>query len=429
VAERNSLRVIWDDLAFPELASSFKLAIGPNKMLLAFFGVVAVCALGYLMDICTNSVITASSEQKSSSVIYKTELSEYIGGGAKAVQEFRKEPEDASTMEKRGVFSVLWTYISGRFHESVTQLLDLRNASFYANVQSALNNVWLCIRALGWAFRFHPIYSIIYFSAAFLIFVFVGGGISRCAALEFARSERPGLFEATGYAARNYRAFLTAPLLPLGLVGIFACVVILLGMVAAIPRIGELLMVFLFGFVLFLGFLVSLIVLGTFAGGLLLFPAIAYEKTTGLDSIGRAFNYVLNRPIWMFYYVLISGVLGTFFYLVLRMLIFLVLRLTYSLLFIGMTIVDKDPKLERIWPEPDLLSFLKISSAPLAPSESVSSFVIYLFMLGIVGVLLSYIVSYFFSSAVVIYALMRKKVDKINTEQVFVHLERVAGTK
>ena len=267
MAERNSLRVIWDDLAFPELSSSFKLAIGPNKMLLAFFGVLAVCTLGYLMDTCTISVMAVFSDQESSSVTYQTELRQYIKGGAKAERDFGKATQDESEMPKRGVFSVLWTYISGRFHESVTQLLDLRNANFYSNVQLALNNVWLCIRALGWAFRFHPIYSIIYFSAAFLIFVFVGGAISRCAALEFAKSERPGLFEAMGYTARNYGAFLTAPLLPLGLVGLFAFVVILLGMIAAIPHMGELLMVLMFGLVLFLGLLVSLMVLGAFAGG------------------------------------------------------------------------------------------------------------------------------------------------------------------
>jgi hypothetical protein len=257
--------------------------------------------------------------------------------------------------------------------------------------------------------------------------VFVGGAVSRCAALEFAKAERPGLFEAAGYAARNYRSFLTAPLLPLGLVGVFAFVVILLGMVAAIPRVGELLMVLLFGFVLFFGFLVTLMVLGTVAGGLLLFPSIAYEKTTGPDSIGRAFNYVLHCPTWMFYYVWVSGVFGTFFYLVLRLLIFLAIRLTYSLLLAGMTIVKQAPKLERIWPEPKLLSFLATPSASAVWTESASSVVIYLFMLGIVGILLSYIVSYFFSSAAVIYALMRKKVDKIETERIFVHLERVAS--
>jgi hypothetical protein len=428
VAERYSLRVIWDDLALPDLACSFKLAIGPNKMLLAFCGVLAICTLGYLMDRCTNSVVAVSQNQTLSSTALQTELDIYIDRDSKDVNAFIKGNKARSNTENQGVFSTLWVFASGRFHNAATQLLDLSKANFYANVKNALDNVWLCVRAVGWAFRFHPIYSAIYFSISFLIFVFIGGAISRCAALEFAKSERPGLFEAAGYATQNYRSFLTAPLLPLGLVGVFAFVVILLGMVAAIPYAGELLMVLLFGFVLFFGFLVTLMVLGTVSGGLLLFPSIAYEKTTGPDSIGRAFNYVLHCPTWMFYYVLTSGILGTFFYLVLRLLMFLAIRLTYSLLLAGMVIVKQSEKLERIWPEPKLLSFLTIPSASTGWSESIASGVIYLFMLGIVGILLSYIVSYFFSSATVIYALMRKKVDKIEAEQIFVHLERVAET-
>jgi hypothetical protein len=51
------------------------------------------------------------------------------------------------------------------------------------------------------------------------------------------------------------------------------------------------------------------------------------------------------------------------FYLVLRLLIFLAIRLTYSLLLAGMMIVNQSAKLERIWPEPKLLSFL---TTPLA---------------------------------------------------------------
>ena len=424
MAERYSLRVIWDDLALPDLACSFKLAIGPNKMLLAFCGVLAVCTLGYLMDRCTNSVMTGYQSPEAS--VLKTELDVYIKDTPKDTKAFVED--NVGQFPNQGVFSTLWVFASSRFHNAATQLLDLSKANFYANVKNALDNVWLCVRAVGWAFRFHPIYSAIYFSISFLIFVFIGGAISRCAALEFAKSERPGLFEATGYATQNYRSFLAAPLLPLGLVGVFAFVVILLGMVVAIPYVGELLMVLLFGFVLFFGFLVTLMVLGSVSGGLLLFPSIAYEKTTGPDSIGRAFNYVLHCPTWMFYYVLTSGILGTFFYLVLRLLMFLAIRLTYSLLLAGMVIVKQSEKLERIWPEPKLLSFLTIPSASMVWSESISSVVIYLFMLGIVGILLSYIVSYFFSSATVIYALMRKKVDKIEAEQIFVHLERVAET-
>lgn len=214
-------------------------------------------------------------------------------------------------------------------------------------------------------------------------------------------------------------------MLPFGLVGVFAFVVIVLGLIAAIPYVGELLMALLFGCVLFFGFLVTLIVLGTGAGGMLLFPSIAYEKNTGMDAIGRAFSYVLNCPIWLFYYVLLSGCFGTIFYLILRLLIWLVLQLTHTLMLAGMMIVNAEAKLERIWPKPTVLSFLNTSIQPERWSESAASFVIHLFMLAIVAVLLSYIVSYFYSSMTVIYALMRKKVDKVATSEVFIHLEQV----
>lgn len=427
MAERYSLGVIWGDLALPDLVRSFKLAIGPNKMLLAFCGVLAVCSLGYLMDRCSNSVIVHHPHQTLSQTLIQTELDCYIRGGVNEVKEFVGSTKESLNLQHQGVFSTLWIFVSSRFHEAATQLLDLSNTNIYSNIKNAFKNVWLCIRAVGWAFRFHPIYSIIYFTISFLIMVFIGGAISRCAALEFAKAERPGLFEAASYAARNYRSFLTAPLLPLGLVGVFAFVVILLGIIAAVPRVGELFMVLLFGIVLFFGFLVTLMVLGTVAGGFLLFPSIAYERTSGTDSIGRAFNYVLHCPTWMFYYVLISGIFGTFFYLVLRLLIFLAVRLTYTLLFVGMGIVKQADKLERIWPEPRLLSFLTMPSDSAVWSESISSVVIYLFMLGIVGILLSYIISYFFSSATVVYALMRKKVDGMEIEKIFVHLEQAAA--
>jgi hypothetical protein len=169
-------------------------------------------------------------------------------------------------------------------------------------------------------------------------------------------------------------------------------------------------------------------VLGTLAGGMLLFPAIAYEKTTGLDSIGRAFCYVLSRPVRMVYYVLVSGVLGTLFYLALRLLIFLALWLTYALLKAGLVMAQAETKLERLWSEPTILNFLQPAVQAQGWSETLTTVVIRLCMLGIVGVLLSYIVSYFFSSATVIYALMRKKVDGVKAERIYVHLEQVTGS-
>ena len=427
MTERYSFKLIWGDMALPELACSFRLAVGPTKMILAFSAVLVVCTLGFIMDTCYKSVAARAQTTSTGIVITRTELDVYLQGDLKQTKAFIDERTEDEPGQ--GVFGTLWAFVSGRFHDAVTQLLNLSDTNIFSNIRYAMVNIWVCVRAVGWAFRFHPIYSCLYFSIAFLVFVFAGGAISRCAALEFAKAEKPGLFEVISYAAQNYRSFLSAPLLPLGMVGIFAFVVIILGLLAAIPVAGELLMVLLFAFVLLFGFLVTLMTLGAIAGGILLFPSIAYERTTGLDSIGRAFSYVLSCPIWMVYYVLLSGILGAFFYLVLRLLIFLALQLTYTLLLAGLMIVQAEDKLERLWPKPDVLSFVHTAVQSQTWSESVSAFVIRLFMLGIIGLLLSYIISYFYSSATVVYALMRKKVDGISTDQIYVHLEHVTGNE
>lgn len=423
MAERSSLGVIWDDLALPDLTCSFQLAIGPTKMIVSFCAVFAICALGYIMDRCISTVSVAPESIQSE---YRTELDAYIGGGVKQTNAFIKK---ADPDQKDGVFASLWTFFTGRFHAASTRLLNLSDSNLYANVKFVLFNIWQCIQALFWAFRFHPYYSIVYFIIVFSILVFTGGAITRCAALEFSKAEKPGLFEIFNYAKENYCSFLSAPLLPLGLVGVFAFMVIALGMIGSIPRIGELLVALSFGLVLIVGFLVTLLALGALTGSLLLFPSVAYEKTTGLDSIGRAFHYVIGAPAWMFYYTFISAAMGTFFYLILRLFVFLVLILTHRLLLLGMTLVHSQEKLQRIWPKPDLLSFLNHASDSAAWSESMTSFIIRLFMLAVVGVLLSYIVSYFFCSSAVIYGLMRKKVDKVRLDQIYVHLEQATSTQ
>ena len=118
MAERYSLRVIWDDLALPDLACSFKLAIGPNKMLLAFCGVLAVCTLGYLMDRCTNSVMTGYQSPEAS--VLKTELDVYIKDTPKDTKAFVED--NVGQFPNQGVFSTLWVFASSRFHNAATQL-------------------------------------------------------------------------------------------------------------------------------------------------------------------------------------------------------------------------------------------------------------------------------------------------------------------
>lgn len=423
MAGRYSFRSIWEDLALGELALSFKLAVGPNKLLLAYSAVVVTCLLGFLMDQIGKRVVVCSENLPQYGLTAgQTELDLFIQHPEQTAS-FIEQYEDEAT--RQGVFSTLWNFMASRFHYATTQLLNLSHANIFENVAFVLGNIWQCFRAAAWAFRFHPFYSAIYFAVSFFVFTFIGGAICRCAALEFAQEERPGIFEAFQYAVENYRSFLSAPLIPVGMVGIFSLVVMLIGLGAAIPGVGDLLLSLLFGFLLFFGLIIVLLGIGVAAGGLLLYPSIAYEGTNGLDSIGRSFSYVLNRPVRMFYYVFMSSAFGTFFYLILRLMIFIVLRFTYGLLEMGMAMAHHGDKIGRVWVRPEFLNILNKASDAANWSETAASYVIYLFLLIIVGFLLAYIISYVLSAATVIYALMRKKVDHVDYEQVYLHLEQV----
>lgn len=403
----------------PDLAVSVKLAVGPTKLLLAFSGVLIIGLLGFLMDVSTRSVVVAVIDQKP-----VTELDVYIQD-PQQTRRFIEQYEQQGP--GRGVFSILWSFTTARFHQATVQLLDLGSANIFANVRFAMQNLWLCIKAVGWAFLYHPVYSVIFFGSIFLVGVFVGGAVCRCAALEFSRNEKPGLFEAIQFAGENFKSFLCAPLVPLGLAALFLGLLVGLGLLAAVPWIGELMIGLIFLAVLVLGLMAAIMILGAGAGGLLLFPSVAYEKTSGLDAVGRAFCYILNRPLWMAYYVFISAVFGTFFYLVFRWIIFLILRMTYAALSLGLSLGGQGGKLGRIWLEPEFFGFVRRASQQVAWSETTASVMIYLALLLIISLLTSYIISFLFSAAAVIYALMRKKVDKVELDRVFVHLDHVKG--
>lgn len=418
---RYSLRVIWEDLALPDLAMSFKLAIGPIKMILAFGAVVVICALGFFMDCCGGRVVVCA-DSTAAYAVGQTELDVYIQHPAQ-VPDFIDSQKSSGA--DRGIFATLWTFLTQRFHAATTQLLNLGDKNIFGNVQFVLDNIWQSVRAIGWAFRFHPIYSALFFTASFVILCFTGGAVCRCAALEFAQEERLGLFEAIRYASEHFRSYLSAPLIPLAMVIVFSLLVLLMGLLAALPWIGELVLSILFGFLLLFGLVIFLLTIGVAAGGLLLYPSISYEGTSGLDSIGRSFSYVLNRPVWMAYYVFAASIFGTLFYLVLRLIIYTVLGFTYTLLRFGMGLSGSAEKIERLWVRPGFVDFLSKASGAATWTESLASHIIYAFLLIIIGLLLAYIISFVFSASTIIYALMRKKVDRREFDQVFMHLEQV----
>lgn len=424
MVREHSIRQMWDDLALPELTRTLRLAIGPTKVLLAFLFVLLLCGGGLMLDWVTQSVTVLPTQTPAGvpadSIFRKgDELAVYLENPSRTWEYIRLYRDHT---EGRGVFAVLWNFFAARFNHATTRLLELGSSNFFANLANVGYNLWLCGRALAWAVEYHPFYSLIYFTYAGFLTCFFGGAICRCAALEFARFEKPGVGEAVQFAREQWKSLLTAPLIPLAMLAGIGGMIYLVGLAGNIPRVGELLLGLLIGILYLLGLMMSLLLLAMLTGGGLLFPAVAYEKTTGLDAIGRAFSYVINQPLWMLFYTVVELILGTLFYLFIRLFVFLFLRLTYSLVSLGFAHGQID-KLHRIWAEPTFFHLLNSPMKAANWTEKTAWGMIYLSLLFIVTFVMALVVSYFFSAITVLYALMRKKVDKIGITQVEVSLE------
>jgi uncharacterized membrane protein YgaE (UPF0421/DUF939 family) len=76
-----------------------------------------------------------------------------------------------------------------------------------------------------------------------------------------------------------------------------------------------------------------------------------------------------------------------------------------------------------IWPEPSFSQLATYSAATGNWSESIAAFLVYLFVLVIVGLVVSFIISFYFSANTVIYALMRNKVDNTPLEEIYTEPE------
>ena len=426
---------MWDDLALTKLFQSFRMAVGPTKVTIAFGGVLLICLVGWIMDICTRTVVVnpnqGSATKRVASDILKfsdaTELEVYIAEPHKTksfIERYRGKAPGA------GVFSTLWNFGSARFNHATMLLLKLDTSNIVANIFNVAANIWLCAEALVWALMYHPVYSIIYFSIVVCIICLAGGAICRCAALEFARGERPGLLEVIGFSCRKFRSLLAGPLLPVGLILICAFFVFMLGLIGTLPWVGELMMGLGLALAMIFGLFTVIFLVGTLAGLSMMFPVIGYEGSSGRDAVSRSFMYVLSQPWWMIFYTFIAVIWGTISYLFVRFGVYLVLIITYVLINLGIcNSAGGAGKLARIWPRPDFFNLSPAQALPANWSETVAAFLVHLTVLIFVGLVVAFVISFYFCASTVVYSLMRKKVDNVPTDKVYLKLDEMRGDR
>ncbi len=405
VSEKESSKV-FDDLLFPKIFKTFRMAIQPTKLIIAFLALAIICLAGWIMDF-SETVVAAEGAQGKI-----TELDIYMTNPAQVdsyIEGFKGKSRGL------GVFSTLWHFAATKFQGAVDSV-------FAFDIPGVMKNIADYFKAVEWALRHHFVYCIIFFVIKLAVISIAGGAICRIAALQFARGEKPGLTEALRFSTKRFTSFFTAPLVPVGIIIFIGLFIFLLGLIGNIPWAGELIMGIFVLLALIAGALIAVVLIGAFAGFNLMFPAVAYDGSDCFDAISRSFSYVYAKPWRMGFYTAIAAVYGAICYTFVRFFTFLLLGITHRTLQLGVWVENSKEvdKLTAIWPKPEFMNLLGSSNVVTTNwAESLAAFLVLLCLLGVVGLVVSFIISFYFSANTIIYSLMRNKVDNTAVEDIY----------
>jgi hypothetical protein len=406
---------LFNQLLFPKIFRTFRMAIQPTKLIITFLALAVICLAGYIMDQISRSVVIMPGTRG-----IETELKVYMDNPGKSDEAVELHIEKfKENGERTGVFSTLWHYAATKFQGAVDSV-------FAFDIPGVVKNIAGYFKAAGWAIRHHIIYCIIFFIIKLAVISIAGGAICRIAALQFARGEKPGLTEALRYSITRFTSFFTAPLAPVGIVIFIGLFIFLLGLLGNIPRAGEIIVGIFASLALFAGALIVVVLIGMAAGFNLMFPAVAYDGSDCFDAISRSFSYVYAKPWAMVFYTAIAGVYGAICYTFVRFFAFSLLWVTHLFLQLGLRAENSNGvnKLTAIWPKPEFMELLGSSGVVTTNwTESLAAFLILLFLLAVVGLVVSFIISFYFSANTIIYSLMRHKVDNTALNDVYTYFD------
>ena len=261
------------------------------------------------------------------------------------------------------------------------------------------------------------------------IWAFIGGAVTRMAAVRIAREENVPLKRALAFSCRKWPSIASSPLIPFGVLVLVALGVgLVTGLALMVPYAGEVVVSLLFGLTLLAGLVMALIFVGgAFSVGLQ-WPTIAAEGSDAFDAISRSVAYISSRPWRYLFYTVFSAVYGCLTFIFVKFVALATLWLTHTAVScVAWGGGEHADKLVRLWaaptfanPWPQTGADALVPNAELLRAEAFGSVVIAIFVWIVLGLMVSYLISFFFSSQTVIYFLLRKIVDATDMEEVYV---------
>ncbi|NIP22428.1 MAG: hypothetical protein GWN67_20215 [Phycisphaerae bacterium] len=404
----NVLKNILKNILFLKIFQTFRMAIQPSKLIIAFCAVTGIYLAGSIMDFSNTVRVQKGIRGK----VMQTELDIYMTR-PELFDAFIKGTEKSGV--RTGVFSTLWHFGSKKYHDALDRLFAFDLPGVMANMRDFF-------KAVTWAVRHHSLYCILFFLIQLVVFSIAGGAICRISALQFAQDEKPGLTEALRFSINKFTSLVTSPLLPMVIIIIIGLFISLLGLIGNIRWAGDLMVAIFTLLALIAGAFIAVASIGTVAGFSLMFPSVAYDGSDCLDAINRSFCYVYARPWRMGFYTVTAAVYGSLCYIFVRFFAFLLIWCTHLFLQLGLN----DKKLAAIWPVPTFKNLVDLPDLSAANwSVQLAAVVIYMLVLAVVVLVVSFIISFYFSANTIIYSLLRKKVDNTALEDVYSPFEEV----
>jgi hypothetical protein len=210
-----------------------------------------------------------------------------------------------------------------------------------------------------------------------------GGAIARIAVVQAAVDNRVGMLSALKFALKKSSSLIGAPLTPLFAVGLFAGACAIFGLIARIPwSIGST-FALVFGLVpVVLGLVMALILIGLAIGWPLMVATVAAESEDAPDALSRSYSYVNQRLPRYVVHLIVSGLIG---------LIGLGLSIAFARVVLGLA--DWGVTIGAGSKVPPL-------GGGLAFWQKVAGVIVH-----------AWVYSYFWSSASIIYLILRRDVD------------------
>jgi hypothetical protein len=294
-----------------------------------------------------------------------------------------------------------------------------------------LRNIVEILQGVWWLISQHTFYFGLFGTAALLIWSACGGAICRLAAVQFARDEKISSQQGWAFVRqRLFGGFFLAPCIPLAIILVVVLFMLLGGLLLRIPFLGDLIGGVLFIFAILGGFGVFLLLLGLIVGGSLFWPAVATEGADGFDAFSRGVSYPLTKPLRFIWYVVISTLLAALSWVFANMSVYFALRITRAVVAAGTSPFgwakreangQTVSKLELLWPlgGPNAL-YAWPNWSMLGVGEYISALLIGVYVLLVIGLMWSFLASFYFSASTVIYFLLRRDVDGADLEDVLI---------